>query len=159
MNENHQDQIDRTLRLLGSASPAPGMEERILAGLARAEARNPPPHFFSVPRFAVAFATAGTICAFIVAGSVSHSHHNLPVAPGLAPGLHFPGEAEPGVGAASAAHVAAQPVTALPKDRPRSVLKTENGRAVISVDAKKHRGIAVPKTPPAPGRNSNPNLP
>lgn len=155
MNEIHQDQIDRTLRLLGSASPAPGMEERILAGLARAEARNLSPHFFSVPRFAVAFAMAGTVCALIVAGSVSHSHHNLP----LAPGLHFPGEAEPGVGAASAAHVAAQPVTALPKDRPRSVLKTENGRAVISVDAKKHRGTAVPKTPPAPGPHSNPNLP
>ena len=148
MNEIHQNQIDRTLRLLGSASPAPGMEDRILTGLAHAEAGNEPKRFFSVPRFAVAFATAGTVCAFIVAGSVSHSHHNLP----MAPGLHFPGEAQPGVGAASAAHVAAQPVTALPKDRPRSVLKTENGRAVISPNAKKHDGITVPKAPPAPRR-------
>ena len=149
MNEIHQNQIDRTLRLLGSASPAPGMEDRILTGLARAEAGSEPTRFFRFPQFAVAFATAGTVCAFIVAGSVSHSHHNLPVAPGLAPGLHFPGEAQPGVGAASAAHVAAQPVTALPKDRPRSVLKTENGRAVISPNAKKHDGITVPKAPPA----------
>jgi hypothetical protein len=154
MNEIHQNQIDRTLRRLGSANPAPGMEDRILAGLARAEAGNEPTRFFSIiPRFAVAFATAGTVCAFIVAGSVSHSHHNLPVAPGL----HFPGEAQPGVGAASAAHIAAQPVTALPKDRPRSVLKTENGRAVISPDAKKHDGVAVPKAPPAPGRAFTPH--
>lgn len=154
MNEIHQNQIDRTLRRLGSANPAPGMEDRILAGLARAEAGNEPTRFFSIiPRFAVAFATAGTVCAFIVAGSVSHSHHNLPVAPGL----HFPGEAQPGVGAASAAHIAAQPVTALPKDRPRSVLKTENGRAVISPGAKKHDGVAVPKAPPAPGRAFTPH--
>lgn len=148
MNENHQNQIDRTLRRLGAASPAKGMEERILAGLSHAEVESQP-RFFSVPRFAIAFAAAGTVCAVIVAGSVSHSRHNLPVAPGLAPGLHFPGEVQSGVGAASAAHIAAQPVTALPKDRPRSVLKTENGRAVISPDAKRHKGVAVPKTPPA----------
>lgn len=153
MNEIHQSQIDRTLRRLGSASPAPGMEARILAGLARDEAENLPTRFFGVPRLAVAFATAGTVCAFIVAGSVSHSHHNLPVAPGL----HLPGEAQPGVGAASAAHVAAQPVTALSKDRPRSVLKTENGRAVISPRTKKHDGIAVPKAPPALGRTPTPD--
>ena len=83
--------------------------------------------------------------ALIVVGSVSHSRHILPIAPGL----HLPVGVQPGVGAASAAHVASQPVTSLPQDRPRSMRKTQNGRAVISPHAKKPNGVTVPKALPA----------
>lgn len=141
MNETYDDRIDSALRVLGSAEPAAGMEDRILAELARAEAKSRARRFFSMPQLVVMFAAAGTVCAVIVAGSVTHSHNILP----MAPGLHFPGESQPGVGAASAARVAPQPVTASPKDRPRSVRKTVNGRAVISPEAKKHAGVPVPK--------------
>lgn len=145
MKEGYTEKIDRTLRRLGSAAPLAGMEDRILARLAQAGTRRDPARFFNFPRLAFTFAVAGTICGFIVAGSVSHSHHILPIAPGL----HLPGEAQPGVGAASATRVTPQPVTASPKNHPRSVLKTEDGRAVISPDAKKRAGVAaVPKAPP-----------
>lgn len=142
MNETYGDRIDSALRGLGSAEPAAGMEGRILAELARAEANSRVSRFFSMPQIVVMFAAAGTVCAVIVAGSVTHSHHILP----MAPGLHLPGESQPGLGAASAARVAPQPVTASPKDRPRSVRKTTNGRAVISPEIKKHAGVPVPKT-------------
>lgn len=145
MRENYDEQIDRTLRLIGSATPDAGMEDRILARIARPIANNATPRFFRVPQLAFGMAAAAMVSVVIIAGSVSHSRHMLPVAPGL----HLPTSAQPGVGAASAAHVARQPVTSLPQDRPRSVRKTVNGRAVISSHAKKSAGIAVPKTPPA----------
>jgi hypothetical protein len=150
MKENYDEQIDRTLRLLGGASPAPGMEDRIAvrlanAGLNQAGENIKTPRFLRLPQVAFGLATAAAGCAVIVAGSVSHSRHILPIAPGL----HVPGISQPGVGAASATHVAQQPVTTLPQDRPRSVRQTENGRAVISSHAKKPAGIAVPKTLPS----------
>jgi len=145
MKHNHDEQIDSTLRLLGSATPAPGMEDRIAARLARANATNKAPRFFSLQQFAFGMAAAAMACVVIVAGSVSHSRHILPIAPGL----HLPGAAQPGVGAASAAHVAPQPVTSLPQDRPRSVRQSGTGRAEISPHAKKPTGIAVPKTLPS----------
>jgi hypothetical protein len=155
MKETYDERIDRVLRAVGSARPSAGMEARIVAGMVRAEARNRVPRFFSMPQFAMMFAAAGTVCAVIVAGSVTHSHHILP----MAPGLHLPGDAQAGVGAASAARVAPQPVTALPKDRPRSVRKTINGRAVISSRVKKHEGVAVPKTLPAKHPSLSPDQP
>lgn len=145
MKNIYDEQIDRTLRVLGSANPAPGMEERIAARIARESVSKKRVSFFSLPQLALGLAAAVTACAFIVVGSVSHSRHILPVAPGL----HLPGASQPGVGAASAARVAPQPVTSLPQDRPRSVRQTENGRAVISSHAKKPTGIAVPKTLPS----------
>jgi hypothetical protein len=144
MKENYDEQIDRTLRLLGSANPSPGMEDRILVSIAQARLTTKPQRFFGLPQLAFGMSAAVIASAIIVVGSVSHSRHMLPVAPGL----HLPTAAQPGVGAASAAHVAAQPVTSLPQDRPRSVRKTVNGRAVISPDAKKQSGIAVPKMLP-----------
>lgn len=140
MKETHDDRIDRALRRLGTAAPREGIEARILTRLEQA-AREKAPGFFSLPRLAAMFAAAGTLCAVIVAGSVTHSHRILPVAPGV----QLPGMSQPGVGAASAARVAPQPVKVPPKERPRSVRKTENGRAVISPDAKKHGGVAAPK--------------
>lgn len=141
MNETHDDRIGRALRALGSAELPAGLEARVLTELSRAEASSRAPRFFSMPQLIVMFAAAGTVCAVIVAGSVTHSHHVLPIAPGL----HLPSESQAGVGAASAARVAPHPVTASPKDRPRSVRTTVNGRAVISPDAKKHAGVPVPK--------------
>lgn len=145
MKENYDEQIDRTLRLLGSATPTRGMEDRILVSIARARSSSKTQRFFSLPQLAFGMSAAVMASAIIVVGSVSHSRHMLPVAPGL----HLPTAAQPGVGAASAAHVAPQPVTSLPQDRPRSVRKTVNGRAVISPDAKKQSGVVVPKTLPA----------
>lgn len=145
MKNDYDEQIDQTLRLLGSATPAPGMEERIARRIAEADARRATPRFFSLPQLAFGMAAAVMGCAVIIAGSVSHSRHILPVAPGL----HLPGVSQPGVGAASAAHVTTQPVSSLPQDRPRSVRQTVNGRAVISSHSKKPTGIAVPKTLPA----------
>lgn len=155
MNETYNDRIDRALRRLGSAEPAAGMESRILAKLARAEVKRRATRFFSMPQMVVMFAAAGTVCVVIVAGSVTHSHHLLP----MAPGLHLPGESQSGVGAASAARVAPQPVTASPTDRPRSVRKTTNGRAVISPEAKKHAGVPVPKALAGEDRPATPQQP
>ena len=145
MKNNYDEQIDRTLRVLGSATPDPGMEDRIAVRIARESASAAAPRFFRLPRLAFGLAAAAMACAVIIAGSVSHSRHILPVAPGL----HLPIASQPGVGAASAAHVAQQPVTSLPQDRPRSVRQTVNGRAVISSHAKKPAGVAVPKTLPS----------
>lgn len=145
MKEHFDEQIDRTLRLLGSVTPSAGMEERILRELARANTSSKASGFFRLPQLGFALAAAGMAGALIVAGSVSHSRHILPVAPGI----HLPVGVQPGVGAASAAHVASQPVTSLPQDRPRSVRKTQNGRAVISPHAKKPNGVSVPKNLPA----------
>jgi hypothetical protein len=145
MTNNYDEQIDRTLRLLGSATPVAGIEDRIAARITQAGTSEKMPRFFSLPQLAFGLAVAAMACAVIVAGSVSHSRHILPVAPGL----HLPGVSQPGVGAASAAHVAPQPVTSLPQDRPRSVRQTGNGRAVILPNAKKPAGIVVPKTLPS----------
>ncbi|HTV04154.1 MAG TPA: hypothetical protein VME86_02215 [Acidobacteriaceae bacterium] len=142
MKENYDEQIDRTLRMLGTVEPAAGMEERIIARLEYASEERK--GLFRMPQLVFGLAAAAVGCAVIVVGSVNHSHHILPVAPGL----QVPGITEPGIGAASGARVAPQPVTALPQDRPRSVREESNGRAVISPTAKKRAGVAVPKTLP-----------
>lgn len=140
--EHHNEQIDSTLRVLGSAVPTPGMEERILVRLADAGAQATPQRFFSFPQLAVGVMATVLGGAVIIVGSVTHSRHMLPVAPGI----HLPGATQAGVGAASAAHVATHPVPALPASRPRSVRKAVNGRAVISPDTRKHNGLPVPQS-------------
>lgn len=152
MNETNDDRIDRALRRFGSAEPAAGMESRILAELARAEARKKAPLSFRMPQVVAMFAAAGTVCAVIVAGSVTHSHSSLPISPGL----HLPADGDGGVGAASAVRVAPQPVTASPGDRPRSVRKTSDGRAVISPEAKKKAGLPALKPQAAEGGQASP---
>ena len=145
MKENYEEQIDRTLHALGTAEPAAGMEDRIIARLVRAsEVSEERRSFFRLPQLAFGMAAAALACVMIVAGSINHSRHILPVAPGL----QVPGITQPGIGAASGARVAPQPVTALPQDRPRSIREESNGRAVISPKLRKHAGIAVPKTLP-----------
>jgi hypothetical protein len=145
MKENYDEQIDRTLRRLGSATPVAGMGNRIVARLAQVDAKKKTARFLKLPQLAFGLVAAAMAGAVIVVGSVSHSKHMLPVAPGL----NLPTGAQAGVGAASAAHVAAQPVTSLPQDRPRSVRQTPSGRAVISSHTKKPAGVAVPKTLPS----------
>jgi hypothetical protein len=145
MKGNYEEQIDRTLHALGTAEPTAGMEERIVARLARtSEASEERRSFFRMPQLAFGLAAAALGCAVIVVGSVNHSRHMLPIAPGL----QVPGITQPGVGAASGTRVAPQPVTALPQDRPRSVREESNGRAAISPKVRKRAGIAVPKTLP-----------
>lgn len=144
--ERHGEQIDLTLRLLGTAVPAPGMEGRILVRLENAGTQIRAARFFTFPQLAVGVAATVIGGAVIIGGSVIHSRQLLPVAPGI----HLPMGAQAGVGAASATHVTTHPVTAVPAGRPRSVRKTVNGRAVIAPDAKKRNGVAVPKTPVAP---------
>jgi hypothetical protein len=142
INGPTNEQIDATLRLLGHTEPAPGLEDRVLTRLEYA----PPvksPRLFGLPRMAFAGTAAAITCVAVIAGSVNHSHRMLPIAPGV----QLPGGASSGIGAASAAHVAPQPVAASPSGRPRSVRKEHAGRAVISPETQKAAGVAVPKNP------------
>jgi hypothetical protein len=142
--EQYNQRIDLTLQRLGSADPIPGMEDRIHARLARQEAASlRSPRSFSLPRFAFATAAGAVACVAIIAGSISHSHRILPTAPGI----QLPAGSSSGLGAASAAHAATRPVAPAPNARPRSMRKTVNGRAVISPEAQKPAGVAVPKVP------------
>jgi hypothetical protein len=135
-------QIDATLHLLGHAAPVPGLEDRVLARLQYAQPVKTR-WFPGFPRMAFAGAAAAIACVAVIAGSVSYSHHIQPVAPGV----QLPGNASSGIGAASAAHVAPQPVAVSPSGRPRSVRKEHAGRAVISPETQKPTGVAVPKNP------------
>jgi hypothetical protein len=148
---NFDDRIDATLRRLGSAAPRAGMEERVLARIAEAEkpSRFAVSRWFRVPDFALG-AVAVLACVAIVTGSVNHSRHVL----GPVPGLQMPAAAG-GVGAASAVHVAAQPVAAAPQGRARSSHSAASGRARISPAAHKPLGVAVPKTPAASTSDEN----
>ncbi len=147
--QKHSQRIDQVLRQLGSATPVAGIEDRIAARLARAEAE--PPHafryfgrrYFGLPRFAFVTAAGALACMAIVAGSVSHSHRILPTVPGI----QLPAASSSGLGAASAAHIATKPVAPSPNERPRSIRKTVNGRAVIAPEAQRPAGVAVPRNP------------
>ena len=139
-----EDQIDRTLRLIGSASPRPGIEKRIAARLACApvnSAARKSIRFLGMPRLAVASAVGLLASIAIIAGSVNHSRHLLPVAPGL----QIPGGTSGGVDAASGKAVAPKPVTPPPHGRPRFVRKA--GTAKVSPDTQKPGGVAVPRNP------------
>jgi hypothetical protein len=143
-HEQYNRRIDLALQRLGSADPARGLEGRISARLAREEAASlRAPRSFSLPRFAFATMAAAVACVAIIAGSVNHSRRILPTAPGI----QLPAGPSSGLGAASAAHVATRPVAPSPNERPRSMRKTVNGRAVISPEAQKPAGVAVPKNP------------
>jgi hypothetical protein len=150
LQRNYDDRIDKALRRLGSTEPAPGMEDRIAARLARerAGARDARrSRFFAVPRFVPRFAfgiaAAALACVAIVAGSVNHSHRIQPAMPGIE--LH-PGSS--GMGAANASRPADRPVSPTAAERPRSVRQLPEGRAVISPQSQKPTGVTVPKNPP-----------
>ena len=151
-HQNYDQRIDRTLRRLGSVTPAAGIEDRITARLAqeesKARARNArPTRFFAVPRFAVGVAAGALAGAAIIVGSVNHSRRILPTVPGV----QLPAGSS-GLGAASAAHIADQPISPPSRGRARSVRQAGNGRAVISSETQKPAGVTVPRTPsPTPG--------
>jgi hypothetical protein len=145
-SQNHDRRINEALRRLGSATPPPGIEDRIKARLAQAQnAHSAAAHgsrFFVIPRFAFGAATVAIACAAIVAGSVSHSHKIQPVLPG------FVSQPSSGaVGSAGAARPANHPIEPSPAGRPRSVRRLPAGRAVISSQSQKPAGVAVPKSP------------
>jgi hypothetical protein len=145
-NSALDDQIDRTLHLIGSANPRPGIEKRIAARLAlvpaHAAARRSA-RFFGIPRLALASAAGLLASVAIIAASVNHSRHLLPIAPGL----QMPGGASGGIDTASGKAVAPKPVTPPAHGRPRFVRKAGATDAKVSSDAQKPDGVAVPKNP------------
>lgn len=156
-NSQHDAAIDAALREVGSATPEPGLEGRVLIRLAAARMQDnstvaPPVWWRRLPRPVMplmGFTCAGVLCAVIVAGSVSHSHHSQtgPVPP---PVIEMPGT---GVGAASAMHPAAPASTPVPAGTAsRGRRHSSKGRARIAPQAHKAPGVAVPApdsaTPP-----------
>jgi len=145
--------IDAALHEVGTATPAPGLEGRILTRLAAQRSKlgalpgslpsRAPRRLQQIFVPVFGFASAVLMCAAIVGGSVSHSRRTPPgqVAP---PVIHLPGT---GVGAASAVHPgapASAPVPAGPAARGRSVRHASPGRARIAPHAHKAPGVAVP---------------
>ncbi len=145
-SQNHDRRINEALRRLGSATPPPGIEDRIKTRLAQAHGAQSAPapgrRFFVIPRFAFGAAAAAIACAAIVAGSVSHSHRIQPVLPGF---VSPPSSGA--VGSAGAARPANHPIEPSPAGRPRSVRRLPAGRAVISPQSQKPAGVAVPRSP------------
>ena len=156
--------IDAALRSVGSATPAAGLEGRILTLIAseRIKLEAAPPlsplarfgRLHRVPARTFGLITACLLGFVIVAGSVVHSRRIRPgvVAP---PVLVLPGN---GIGAASAVHPAAPasaPVPAGQGSRGRSARRSGPGRARIAPHSRKAPGVAVP----APSTNPSPNSP
>jgi hypothetical protein len=141
--------IDAALKRLGSAAPHAGIEERVLARIAKVEtrSRSKTSQWFRMPGITFNAALAALACVAIVVGSVSHSRRTVT---GPVPGLELPARTDSGVGAASAVHMASQPVAAAGKGRARSNRSTTPGRARVSPQVRKPSGVAVPKTPAAP---------
>lgn len=163
--------IDAALRSAGEATPAPGLEGRILSRLAaERKQRSADPGALSgflrsgfsrvgfttfgrLSRFsAPALGCLGSllVAALIVTGSVSHSRRNLPSQGPVAPALHLPGS---GVGAAAAAHAAGPSSAPIPAEKSangRSGHRSARGRARIAPRAKKAQGVVVPNPPSTP---------
>jgi hypothetical protein len=139
MNHENQspsidDRIDNVLQVLGSAEPRPGLEKRIAARLAHTPSHRPV-RFFGLPRVAFATAAGAVASVAIIAGSVTHSHRILPIAPGV----QLTGSGS-GIGAAAGARVASKPVAAPEHGRPRSMRKP-------GTELDPANGVAVPKRP------------
>lgn len=140
---NIEKKIDATLRLFAHAQPPENFEQRIHARLqrepARADLANRLRHFFFAQRVVFATAGAALACCAIVIGSVQHSRQRT--FPNTGVHLSAPGS---GLGAASGARIAPQPVVVPEHARARSERKATGGRAVVSRDAHKPKGVAVP---------------
>ncbi|MGA9984316.1 MAG: hypothetical protein WBP95_12635 [Acidobacteriaceae bacterium] len=145
--------MDAALRSVGSATPAAGLEGRILNRLASERMKlESAPRLSPLTRFsrmhpfparALGLVTACLLGFVIVTGSVVHSRRikSGVVAP---PVLVLPGN---GIGAASAVHPAAPataPVPAGQGSRGRSTRRTGPGRARIAPHSRKAPGVAVP---------------
>lgn len=145
--------VDAALRSLGSATPTPGFEGRILTRLASARlmqdaASESAPgvlaRWLGHANPALGLVSACLVGAIIVAGSVSYSRRSRPTQAPPPPAIMLPG---PGVGAASAVHPAAPPSSPVTPDQAahgRSSHRAGQGRARIAPHAHKPSGVAVP---------------
>lgn len=139
--------VDAALRAIGSATPEPGFEGRILTRVAQARtegyaAPKAGSRLMRIVRPTVGFVCASLVCAVIVTSSVRFSHrsHSGPVAG--PPSMQMQGN---GVGAASAVHPAAPASTPMPAGtKGRSARRAVQGRARIAPQARKAPGVAVP---------------
>ncbi|MFT4114483.1 hypothetical protein [Silvibacterium sp.] len=159
-----QARIDAALAQVGSATPRSGLEGRIAAHLSFAQERSTPAEsyrgvsWFS-PRRMAALAGAGAFAALvIVTGSVAHSRHVLPVAPGNTVAARP--AASTGMQAADKVVEAPKPVAAPTHGRARAVHKdTAEASDAQSANTQpstntKPGAIAAPKTPmPAAQKN------
>ncbi len=145
--QNADKKIDAALRLFSHAQPPANLEQRVHARLHREAAQD---HrnfagrlgaFFEAQRILFASAAAALACCAIVIGSVQHSHQRaLPVT-----GIHVPAPGS-GLGAASGTRIAPQPVQVPEHARSRSERKAAGGRATVSRDTHKPKGVAVPES-------------
>ena len=148
ISDQQQRRIDAALRSAGSATPAPGLEGRILSRLAAARIANQPSGLSArllVP--AMGFAAGGLVCAMVIFGSVEHSREIRPGHAPAPPVLVLPGQ---GMGAASAVHAAAPssaPLAAGPDNHGRSTHRLSHARAHIAPNARKAHGVVVPAPP------------
>jgi hypothetical protein len=140
----YDPQIDATLRFLGAAQPPAGLSDRVASRMAneRYSARARWASSWRFPlilRFAASGLAASACAVAIVIGTVQQSNR-IAVAP---PAVRTP--ASGGIGAAGAEHV---PTKATPQAggvSGRNVRRTRHGRAVVSADAHKAPGVALPK--------------
>ena len=142
---NTAKKIDATLRLFAHAQPPANLEQRIHARLYRE-----PVHmnfadklgsFFLAQRLVFASVAAAVACCAIVIGSVQHSRQRtFP-----ATGVHVSAPSS-GLGAASGTRIAPQPVPAPENGHSRSERKATGGRATVSRDTHKPKGVAVPES-------------
>lgn len=143
---NPEEQINATLRRLGHAQPPTHLEQRLRARLQEKSAQQKTrgsrfENVFFGQRIIFASAAAAVACVAIVIGSVQHSRQrSFP-----APGLHVPVSGS-GLGAASSTHIAPQPIAAPEHAHARSEQKADGGRAIISREAHKPKGVAVPES-------------
>lgn len=144
---NTEKQIDATLRLFAHAQPPANLEQRIHARLRHETDRvhqtfvNRLGRLFFAQRIVFASAAVAMAGCAIVIGSVQHSRQRTLPATGIH--LSAPGN---GLGAASGARIAPQPVPAPENTHYRSSRKAAGGRATVSRDTHKPKGVAVPES-------------
>ncbi|HCT59727.1 MULTISPECIES: hypothetical protein [Acidobacterium] len=108
--------LDAALRQLGTATPDPQMQERLLRRLRTAALTDAAPQSgLRWPRFAAAALAGSFACALIVTGSLAHSHTVAERQAG--PPMLEIVRPQSGVSTASAAHITAHPVPAPGKGR------------------------------------------
>jgi hypothetical protein len=158
MDRENGARIDAALRAVGTASPEPGLEGRILTRLAAARVEGDAGanagrkwRMMRAAAPAVGFVTACLMCTVIVVSSVRFSHHNHPGPLAGPPVIQPSGN---GVGAASAVHPAGPAQAPMPAGTAgRSSRRTSQGRARITPQARKAPGVAVPAPSASAPRN------
>ena len=147
-----QSEIDETLRRLGSAEPACGLERRITRRLQIPRSR------FFLTRVQAVCALAACVVLSAIAlnpvwrGLVFHTHAHLQTTQSTRT-IDPPRVAAPapgGFGAASAVHVPDQPVPVQPTPVNQGRGRSRSGRAVLpnGTLAPLPRGVAAPHVPP-----------